>query len=113
MEHSAAREDSEMRYLISAVGLLVLLSLLTGVTQVQPGEVAVVRRFGRVLEERPRPGLYIGLPWGIDRVDRVAVDRVRRVTVGYAGESEILDSVPAGQMLTGDHNLVNIQAVID
>ncbi|MCI0456526.1 MAG: hypothetical protein L0Z62_06040 [Gemmataceae bacterium] len=102
-----------MRYLISAAGLLVLLSLLTGVTQVQPGEVAVVRRFGRVLDYRPRPGLYISLPWGIDQVDRVAVDRVRRVTVGYAGESEIIDSVPAGQLLTGDHNLVNIQAVID
>lgn len=102
-----------MRYLLGLLVLALGAWLLTGVTQVQPGEVAVVRRFGRVLDDRPRPGLYIGFPWGIDRVDRVAVDRVRRVTLGYAGDSESSDITPAGQLLTGDHNLVNIQAVID
>ena len=49
----------------------------TGLYQVLPGEAAVVRRFGRVLPERPEPGLYLGLPWGMDRVDRVAVDQLR------------------------------------
>ena len=55
----------------------------TGLYQVLPGEAAVVRRFGRVLPERPEPGLHLGLPWGMDRVDRVAVDQLRRVVVGY------------------------------
>ena len=59
-----------------------LFTAATAVTQVQPGERAVVRRFGRVLPDTPGPGLYVGLPWGIDRVDRVAVGRVRRVSVG-------------------------------
>ena len=27
---------------------------------------------------KPEPGLWIGLPWGMDRVDRVAVDRVQQ-----------------------------------
>jgi membrane protease subunit HflK len=84
---------------------------LTGVVQVLPGERAVVRRFGRVLDEKPKAGLWIGLPWGMDRVDRVAVDRVQRVAVGFQdnGDDRIM---PAGQLLTGDHNLVNVQATI-
>jgi membrane protease subunit HflK len=97
--------------------LLVLLPagyLLTGVVQVRRGELAVVRRFGRVLEHKPEPGLWIGLPWWMDRVDRVVVDRVRSVTVGFNDEQEELesDSIPAGQVLTGDHNLVNARVVL-
>jgi membrane protease subunit HflK len=95
------------------LGLLALLALgyaATGLYQVLPGESAVVRRFGRVLAERPEPGLHLGLPWGMDRVDRVAVDQLRRVVVGYRqGEN---GAMPAGQLLTGDHNLVNAQATI-
>ncbi len=84
----------------------------TGFYQVQPGEAAVVRRFGRVLPgDRPEPGLHLGLPWGMDRVDRVAVDQLRRVVVGYQ-EGGRDAAMPAGQLLTGDHNLVNVQATI-
>jgi membrane protease subunit HflK len=95
-------------------GLLVLLAgyLLTGLVQVRPGELAVVRRFGRVLPEKPEPGLWIGLPWGMDRVDRVAVDRLQSVSVGYQDEEGSAEAMPAGQLLTGDHNLVNVRATL-
>jgi membrane protease subunit HflK len=102
-----------MRYVVGLAVLLFLLSLLTGVTQVRPGERAVVRRFGRVLDEKPGPGLYIGLPWGIDRVDRIPVELIRRVPVGYNPDGEDEGSLtPPGQMVTGDHNLLNIQVVV-
>jgi membrane protease subunit HflK len=102
-----------MRYLLYAAIVLFLASLLTGVTEIRPGERAVVRRFGRVLDTKPRPGLWIGLPWGLDQVDRVQVDLVRRVTVGYdPAEEEAEGKAPAGQLLTGDNNLVNVQVVI-
>jgi modulator of FtsH protease HflK len=84
---------------------------LSGVVQVSPGERAVVRRFGRVLEHKPEPGLWVGLPFGMDRVDRVAVDRVQSVMVGFREEGND-DPTPAGQLLTGDHNLVNTQATL-
>lgn len=97
--------------LVAAFGVL-LLSLLTGVAQVRPGERAVVRRFGRVVAT-PGPGLWVGLPWGMDRVDRIPIDRVRRVTVGYEpSEDEDGPPAPPGQFLTGDHNLVNVQVVV-
>lgn len=84
----------------------------TSLTQVQPDQRAVVRRFGRILEHKPQQGLYIGLPWGIDRVDIVPVG-VRSIKVGFMGKEDEEDVIPAGQMLTGDHNLVNVTAGID
>jgi membrane protease subunit HflK len=104
-----------MRYLLYGGGLLLLASLLTGVTQVRPGERAVVRRFGRVLEYKPGPGLYIGLPWGMEQVDRVPIGLVRQVAVGLSpGDGDDSgQTTPPGQLLTGDHNLVNLQVVID
>src|SRR6516165_1603175 len=102
-----------MRYLWILVLLVLVGYGLTGVVQVRPGELAVVRRFGRVLGHKPEPGLWVGLPWGMDRVDRVEVDSVRSVTVGYSSEEESSDrNIPAGQLLTGDHNLVNVQVVL-
>ena len=100
-------------FLILIVFVFAIWTIGTSLTQVQPGERAVIRRFGRILDDKPEAGLYIGWPWGIDRVERVPVGLVRRISVGFsdkdAGEEDI---VPAGQMLTGDHNLGNVQAEI-
>jgi modulator of FtsH protease HflK len=83
-------------------------------TQVDPGERGVVLRLGRVVTT-VEPGLYVGLPWGIDRVERVAVDRVRRVLLGFtSSDSDDLGlAIPPGQLLTGDHNLVDVQVVVE
>ncbi|MFM8274003.1 MAG: protease modulator HflK [Gemmata sp.] len=86
--------------------------LLTGVYQVAPEERAVVRRFGAVVS-RPGPGLGVGLPWGIDRVYRVPVRTVRQLRVGYDPDTANDTAAPAGQLLTGDQNLVNVQLVLD
>src|SRR5438552_16014743 len=100
-----------LRYLLI---LALAAYLLTGVAQVRPEERAVVRRFGKVVA-RPGPGLWVGLPWGIDRVDRVPVRTLRQVTVGYdpATASDAPGTgAPPGQLLTGDQNLVNVQFVL-
>jgi modulator of FtsH protease HflK len=97
----------------AALGLLLVGWLLTGLTEIRRGERAVVRRFGRVLDVQPRPGLWVGLPWGIDRIDKVVVEQVRRVTVGYRREEDTAGDAPPGQLLTGDHNLVNVQVVLN
>src|SRR5207248_15281 len=95
------------------LGFVLLITAITAITRVDPGERAVVRRFGRVLTDKPGPGLYIGLPWGMERVDRVQVGMVRRVSVGVTGAGDEEGAVaPAGQFLTGDHNLVNVQAEV-
>jgi membrane protease subunit HflK len=102
------------RILLAVVVLLMVAYGLSGVTLIRPGERAVVRRFGRVLEQKPGPGLFVGLPWGMDHINRVPVNLVRRVEVGYQpADEEEQATAPVGQLLTGDHNLVNIRVVID
>jgi membrane protease subunit HflK len=87
--------------------------LLTGVAQISPEERAVVRRFGKIVA-RPGPGLWIGLPWGIDRIERVSVRTARQLTVGYDLETALdVSGTPSGQFLTGDQNLVNVQLILD
>src|SRR5262245_19320823 len=90
----------------------VLAYLATGIAQIRPEERAVVRRFGRVVA-RPGPGLWIGLPWGMDRVDRVPM-RTLQLAVGY-DDSAIEDTgtTPVGQVLTGDQNLVNVRLMAE
>src|SRR5262249_33837360 len=98
----------------AAVFFLLALSYgLTGVTQVHPGQQAVVGRLGRVVNEQPGPGLWFGLPWGIDVVDRVPIERVRRVEIGYNPDEDDAGLTPVGQLITGDHNLVNMHVVIN
>ncbi len=96
------------------VGLVVFVAyLLTGLAQVGPDERAVVRRFGEVVA-RPGPGLWIGFPYGIDRIDRVPVRAVRQLAVGYnAEEANDAPGLPPGQLLTGDQNLVNLKLVVE
>src|SRR5580698_8023673 len=103
--------------MIRAILLVIGVTLLcwtaaTALTLVKPGERAVVRRFGRVLPNKPGSGLYCGLPWGLERVDRVPVGKARRVSVGFTGKEDDEAVTPAGQLLTGDHNLINVQAEI-
>ena len=51
------------RFVLALAALLFLVyTAATALTQVQPGERAVIRRLGRVLPDKPRPGLTIGLP---------------------------------------------------
>lgn len=102
-----------MRRLRYLVPLVVLAYLATGIAQVSPEERAVVRRFGRVIA-RPGPGLWVGLPWGIDQVDRIPVRTARQFEVGYnpAEESDAPET-PTGQLLTGDQNLINLKLVLE
>ena len=103
------------RYLLYlAAFAFVVWTVGSALTQVQSHERAVIRRFGRVLDNKPEQGLYIGLPWGIDRVDLAPVGREQSVTVGFDDKDEKDEEVaPPGQLLTGDHNLVNVRVSIN
>lgn len=78
---------------------LIALYFLTGIYTIQPGEVAVVRRFGKVIEEAG-PGMHYRWPSPIETIDVVALDLVRRIETGPL------------QMLTGDENLISVRASI-
>lgn len=99
--------------------LLLLWAIFTSFYTVQPEERAVIKRFGAVVAIAD-PGLHFKLPWGIDRVQRVATERVLKEEFGF--RTQALDSrgvrysdMPAEDeslMLTGDLNMIDVQWVV-
>ena len=69
---------------------------LTGFYSVQPNELAVVRRCGRVLPQVSTPGLHFGFPYGIDRVVKVRVQEQKQVGVGMSRLSRSTGETPGG-----------------
>jgi Cu+-exporting ATPase len=112
---------------LTAAALALLVYALSGLTQVGPDQVAVVRRFGRPLDHDLGPGLWWRWPWPIERVDRVQPDRVRTVEIGFRsapgqGQTAMGWASPHGgavnlvpdesAMLTGDGYLVELQGTV-
>jgi membrane protease subunit HflK len=97
------------------LGALVSLYLLSGFYIVGSDEVGVVRLFGRVWQPRVQPGLHYRPPFPFSRLDKVKVRQVRRVAVGMETADVVLQRQPQQfrmQFLTGDQNIVNLQAVV-
>jgi membrane protease subunit HflK len=86
--------------------------LLSGWRTVEPGEVVVLRRFGRVQAEPWGPGAHWAWPIGIDRLSRLRLDEVRRLEFGRIDPSGPLDAPGSGEFLTGDRNIVRARGVV-
>ena len=98
--------------LLLGTGLLATWFAAAGWCVVAPGEVVVVRRLGRVLEPPWNPGLHWRFPAGIDRLDRIRTQEVRRLTVGGAGPASPDREPSAGEFLTGDLNFLRVEATL-
>jgi len=89
--------------------------LLTGIYIVNPGEQAVIRRFGAVLPQNISEGIHYRLPYPIDRVQKVSVSEVRRADIGMSLPEHVHkqnDTPQAIQVLTGDENIISSQAIV-
>jgi membrane protease subunit HflK len=97
-----------------ATGLLVLLYLLTGIYVVNPGEVAVVKLFGKVVKPNVGEGLHYRFPWPVAAADVVNISTIRREGIGLMlPEHKSIHSSPKIiQFLTGDENIIDIKAVV-
>ncbi len=99
------------------IPILVLLWLLSGMYTVGPGEMGVVRRFGRFTAQTG-PGLRYRFPRPIETHDVVNVAGIRRAEVGFRtvvdrrGEMRVRPVLEEGMMLTGDRNIANVQILI-
>jgi Cu+-exporting ATPase len=113
---------------LGAAGVLLVLYALSGLTQVNADEVAVLRRFGRPVANLA-PGLYWCWPWPVEDVVRLKADRIHTVEIGFRsvpgkeGEPAALSwSTPHADvvnrmeeeavMITGNGDLVEVQATI-
>lgn len=88
--------------------ILALLWLGSGIYVVRPGQVGVVRTFGRATA-RTEPGLNYRFPWPFQQVDVVSVEQVRRIEVGLSRGQRVSEEA---LMLTGDENIVEAQMIV-
>lgn len=94
------------------IGLL--LYLLSGIYVVNPGEEAVIRRFGKWTGERITEGIHYRLPWPVDRVDKVNIEEIKKHTIGMPFEPHPLSLCPpdVAETLTGDENIVDVELMV-
>lgn len=94
--------------------VLALVYALSGIYVVNPGEEAVVKLFGKAVDQNTSEGLRYRLPWPIQTVDVVNISTIRREEIGILlPEHESIHPAPeVVQFLSGDNNIIDIQAVI-
>jgi membrane protease subunit HflK len=110
-----------------------LIWLATGIYRVEPDEEGLVLRFGAYVGSTP-PGLNYHAPWPISTVLLLPVTRINRVEIGFrstaADDADTFPRSPDGRgepsrsfqpardlaeeslMLTGDENIVDINASV-
>ena len=88
--------------------------ILSGTYVVNPGEEAVVRRFGQIVDRRVGEGLRYRLPWPIEQADTVNVSQVRREGIGVTIPDHPASIHPPEdvQVLTGDENIINVKVIV-
>ncbi len=94
------------------IGLLFY--LLSGIYVINPGEEAVIRRFGKWTGERITEGIHYRLPWPVDRVTKVNVEEIKKHTIGVPFEAHPLTLCPqdVAETLTGDENIIDVKLMI-
>ena len=126
----------------ASAGLLTLLWLTSGFFMVEPSEVGMRLRFGRVVASDLGPGWHFRLPWPVESHHLVARDRVQRLEFGVPGalsreaatRAQIRDRPTFGSsqapertsglwfqkemaaegpsLLTGDGNLIDLRSAV-
>lgn len=100
------------------LGLLVALWLASGFYVVNPGEHAVIQRFGAWVRTQADPGLGYHLPTPLETVSLVNVQEIRKMSIGYidglsrTGTAAQQDVPEESLMLTSDRNIVDLDLVI-
>ncbi len=102
--------------------VLVVVGVLTSYYQVEPDGVGVIRRLGKHVGTSD-PGPHFRLPFGIDRVDKVPVQRQLKMEFGfrtavaggprtttYQGRRD--DVTRESLMLTGDLNVAVVEWIV-
>ncbi|MCC6585751.1 MAG: FtsH protease activity modulator HflK [Bryobacterales bacterium] len=97
------RSGSWRRWLWAVVALWIL----SGIYIVAADEQAVVTRFGRIVDDRVRPGIHYSLPWPLDSVWKLKVQQLQRQVLG-----EVALEQPAVQFLTGDQNIIRMRVAV-
>ena len=99
------------------IGLILLVGvglwLLSGFYVVQQGERGVVLRFGK-FQQATVAGLHWHLPYPVESVEKVNVDKVSTIEIGYRSDARGgRRKVPReALMISGDENIIDIEFAV-
>lgn len=102
------------KFLFILLAIPIILWFASGIYIVGPGEVGVVRQFGKEVDQTP-PGLRYRLPWPIQTHDVVHLTKVRRAEIGFRTDpysGKVRPEPKEALMLTGDENIVDAQLFV-
>ena len=100
------------------IGVVLALILFSSFYTVDVDEVGIIQRFGKYTTTN-QPGLHLKLPWGIETVTKVKVQRVfkeefgfRTLRAGVRTEYSNADFTVESLMLTGDLNSALVEWIV-
>ncbi|KJS07711.1 MAG: membrane protein [Gammaproteobacteria bacterium BRH_c0] len=110
---------SQFSLVLIPLVLILVWGLFSSFYTVQPEEQVVVKRFGAVVNVTD-PGLHFKIPFGVDRIQRVASARVLKQEFGFRTAGQIdnrtqysnQDFTSESLMLTGDLNVIDVEWVV-
>jgi modulator of FtsH protease HflK len=117
---AGARLRSSRRWLTVVAGVLVALAVVwSSYYQVEPDQVALVTRFGKYVRTT-LPGPHAKIPFGIERVQKVPVQRQLKQEFGFRTERADIQSTfhkdtktqAESLMLTGDLNVATVEWIV-
>jgi membrane protease subunit HflK len=102
-------------FLLAASVVAALVGFYAFTFRVHPDELGIVLRFGKFERQEP-PGLHLRMPYPIEEVSLPKVARQNIAEIGLRSDagprSPALDAPEESVMLTGDENIVDINAVV-
>jgi membrane protease subunit HflK len=115
-----ARLRASRRVVLAVVaGIVVLVGVVGSYYQVEPDEVGMVTRFGRFVRSTG-PGPHGQLPFGIEKVQKVPVQRQLKQEFGFRTDRADIQSTfrkdektaAESLMLTGDLNVATVEWIV-
>ena len=116
------------RLILWLLVLAVIAYLLSGIYVVRVNETGILKRFGRIVNNRVAPGLHYRFPWPVDRIVKVSTEEIRRFQTGFGADpQEIaeyerstgtfvnrnrLGSFMVPYCITGDKNIIHIKVIV-
>ncbi|MEN6458782.1 MAG: protease modulator HflK [Thermoguttaceae bacterium] len=116
--------EAGLRMFRWVVLVLAVLFLFSGIQKIEPGNVGLLLRFGRLVgttsaDQVREPGLLPAMPYPIDRVIRVPVKQEGEVVIKEVWKgldetttAKTIDPLVEGYCLTGDNNVVQPQVAV-
>jgi membrane protease subunit HflK len=114
------RRGARGQAVVVAAAVIALIAVMTTYVQVEPDEVGVILRLGRYVGT-VEPGPHFRLPFWIDRIEKVPVQRQLKAEFGFRTEHPGARTIYAPDrpemareslMLTGDLNVADVQWIV-